>query len=207
MTALQVLTAVSAGTVLAKTWLAEPEGSNRATGVSMAEPVRRRVQSVQRMWRQFMLTVCRFVVDEAVRVGRLPRFVTIPATDATKTVTVPTWRTVRVEMPEIAATDAQMNATILGTVASAVAQLVPTGMLGPEAARRLAELAWSAFMGEPWRPGLDDSASFAKWKDEFGATPPPPPTGMGTDNSVGTPGQTPPQQAGTQTVNNGSPVH
>lgn len=211
MTALQVLTAVSAGTGLAKTWLAEPEGSNRATGVSMAEPVRRRVQSVQRMWRQFMLTICRFVVDEAVRVGRLPRFVTIPATDGAETITVPTWRTVRVEMPEIAATDAQINATVLGAISAAAAQMVPTGMLGPEAARRLVEQAWSAFMGQPWRPGLDDDASFAAWKDQYGAAPPAPapPAGAmpGVDNSVGTPGQNPPQQGGQQTVNNGSPVH
>jgi hypothetical protein len=138
--------------------------------------------------------------------------VTIPATDSSATVTVPTWRTVRVEMPEIASTDAQINATVLSTVAAAVAQMVPTGMLGPEAARRLVEAGWSAFMGQPWRPGLDDAQSFQKWKDEFGAASPsaPPSSGPppmpGMDNSVGTPGQNAPGQPGIQTKNDGSPV-
>jgi len=45
-----VLTGVAAGAGLAKTWLAEPEDANRATSLSMAEPVRRRVQGVQKQW-------------------------------------------------------------------------------------------------------------------------------------------------------------
>jgi hypothetical protein len=43
-TAKALLTQIAGGAGLAKTWLADPEDSNRATSLTMAEPVRRRVR-------------------------------------------------------------------------------------------------------------------------------------------------------------------
>jgi hypothetical protein len=210
MTAQTLLTNVAGGSGLAKPWLAETEGSNRASSVSMAEPVRRRVQSVQRSWQAFMTTVCRFVVDEAVRSGRLPRFQTLPGVAGEPARTVPTWRTVRVEMPEIAATDAQINATILSSLAVAVPQMVGAGLLGPEAGRRMLEHAWSDYMGQPWRPGIDSDATVKAWQDKFGAAAAPkapaPGGAPGVDNAMGTPGMRPMTVPGEQTAKTGAPI-
>jgi hypothetical protein len=55
-----VLTNIASGTGLAKTWLAEPEDANRATSLTMAEPVRRRVGSVQKSWLAQQTELVRF---------------------------------------------------------------------------------------------------------------------------------------------------
>ncbi len=62
----QLLTQVSAGAGLARTWLAEPEGANRATSLTMAEPVRRRVGGVQDDWLRIMGELCRYQIDQLV---------------------------------------------------------------------------------------------------------------------------------------------
>src|SRR5690606_25381462 len=76
-TAKAVLTNVAGGAGLSKHWLAEPEDANRATSQSMAEPVRRRISSVQNEWLSRVTEMVRFVVDQAVAAGRLPAEVTV----------------------------------------------------------------------------------------------------------------------------------
>jgi hypothetical protein len=55
-----VLTNIASGAGLAKTWLAEPEDANRATSLTMAEPVRRRVGGVQKVWLAQQTELVRF---------------------------------------------------------------------------------------------------------------------------------------------------
>lgn len=209
MTAQQILTNVAGGVGLAKPWISEAEGSNRASSVTMAEPVRRRIGGVQRVWLMFMREICRYVVDQAVRVGTLPRYVTVASDVGTGTISVPAAQTVRVVGPEIAGTDAQINATIVGNLAAALNTLVSAGLLGPEAARRMVEKSWADYMGQPWRPGLDTDATVQAWLDEWKPkAPAPAPAGAmpGVDNKIGTPGQMPMSPPGTATVNTGAPV-
>jgi hypothetical protein len=211
-TAQQVLTSVAGGVGLAKPWLSDPEGSNRASAVTMAEPVRRRIEGVQRQWLAFMREISRFVVDQAVRTGGCPRFVTIPDDADGGTREVAAWRTVEVIGPEIAATDASINATILSNVGAALVQLVPNGMLAPEAARRIAQKAWEDYMGQPWRPGLDDPETTQKWLDTWGAKPEAPPApaspgnGSPVNGQIGAKGPTQaPRPPGDNTARVGAP--
>jgi hypothetical protein len=71
-----VLTLAAAGSGLAKTWLAEPDGANRATSLTMAEPVRRRVAGVQNDVAGVPDRAVRYAMDQAVAAGRLPKMVT-----------------------------------------------------------------------------------------------------------------------------------
>jgi hypothetical protein len=207
-TAAAVLTNVAGGVGLAKPWLADSEGANRATAVTMAEPVRRRVQNVQTKWLEFMGDVCRFVVDQAVRARQLPRFVTLPGAQADSTRNLEPWRTVQMVGPEVAVTDAQINATILANLAGAMGPLVQGGLIGPEAARAAVQRAWSDFMGQPWEPGLDDAATVQAWMDEWAPQKPAGPPGAqpGVDNTIGTGAEQPGQPAGQATANSGSPL-
>jgi hypothetical protein len=150
-----VLTQVAGGAGLAKTWLAEPDGANRATSLTMAEPVRRRVGLVQAVWLDQMTEIVRFVVDQAVAAGRIPAMVeaTDPRTGA-KT-TVPAAMTVLVTGPEIAAADAQLTAQTLLNIATGLDTLVKAGLLTPQAAARAAQKAWEDYMGIPWSSDLD----------------------------------------------------
>lgn len=155
-----VLTGIAGGTGLAKTWLADPEGANRATSQSMAEPVRRRVGGVQNVWLEHMTEFARFVVDRAVAVGRLPRLV--EQTSATgDMVMVPAADTVKIVGPEIAASDAQFAATVLLNLSQGVQNMVEAGVLTKEAGAMLAQRGWEQFMGQPFRPDLaaNDSLS------------------------------------------------
>lgn len=141
-----VLTTVAGGSGLAKTWLSDGEGTNRATALSMAEPVRRRVASIQRQWLAWMTEFARFTVDRAVAVGRVPAWVELG--DGRR---VRAAQTVTITGPEVAAADAQIQATVLLNLATALGNLVEKGVLSPEAARVAAEKAWEEFVGSPFR--------------------------------------------------------
>lgn len=148
-----LLTNVAGGAGLAKTWLAEPDGANRATSISMAEPVRRRVGAVQAEWLAIQAEDARFVVDQAVAAGRLPRLVdTVDA--AGNRVQLPPSQLVHIVGPEIAAADAQVTATMLVNLSTALDGMVSGGLLSADAARVAAEKAWEQFVGAPWRAEL-----------------------------------------------------
>lgn len=151
-----VLTQIAGGAGLAKTWLAEPDGANRATSQSMAEPVRRRVGLVASVWLDQMTEIVRYVVDRAVAAGRLPAEVeaTDPKTGA-KT-TVPAAMTVLVTGPEIAAADAQLTAQTLLNIATGLDLLVKAGLITPEAGARAAQKAWEDYMGIPYSSDLGE---------------------------------------------------
>lgn len=149
-----MLTNVAAGSGLAKTWLADPEHANRATSLTMAEPVRRRVGGVQNMWLHFQNEQVRYAVDNAVAVGRLPAFVDI--TDAGGTRSVPPSQTVTVKGPEIAAADAQVTAVVLANLAQGLTGMVAAGIMTVDAARVAARKAWEDFTGVPYAAALDD---------------------------------------------------
>lgn len=151
-----VLTQIAGGAGLAKTWLAEPDGANRATSLTMAEPVRRRVGLVQAVWLDQMTEIVRYVVDRAVAAGRLPAEVEAidPKTGA-KT-TVPAAMTVLVTGPEIAAADAQLTAQTLLNVATGLEILVKTGLITPEAGARAAQKAWEDYVGVPYSSDLGE---------------------------------------------------
>lgn len=141
-----VLTTVAGGAGLAKTWLSDAEGANRATALSMAEPVRRRVGSVQRQWLEHMTEMCRFAVDRAVAAGRIPA--TVPSADGTE---IPAAETVRVDGPSIAAADAQIQAQVFLNLSTGLGNMVDKNLLSPEAAQVAVRKAWELLVGQPFR--------------------------------------------------------
>lgn len=149
-----VLTLIAGGAGLAKTWLAEPEDANRATSLTMAEPVRRRVQGVQQVWLEYQAEMTKLAVDRAVAAKRLPALV--DATDPTNRVTalLPAAETVRVTGPEIAAADAEVTAKVLLNLATGLEKMVAAGVLSPEARQLAGQKAWEDYMGVPWRAEL-----------------------------------------------------
>lgn len=169
-TARNVLTSVAAGAGLAKTWLAEPEDANRATSISMAEPVRRRVDGVQKHWLDDVTDLVRYAVDKAVERGRLPRLVSVAGPGGDNTVQVPAAMTVKVSGPEVAAADAQITAEVLLKLSTALTGMVAAQVMTPEAARLAARKAWEDYMGVPYRPELDkpdaDAGDVATHVDE-----------------------------------------
>lgn len=152
-----ILTLAAAGSGLAKTWLAEPEDSNRATSLTMAEPVRRRVKGVQAVWLDEMREIVRFAVDQAVTYRRLPRMVDSVDSKTGEIVQVPAALTVEVTGPEIAAADAQLHASVLLNLATGLEKMVDKKILTPEAAQVAGRKAWEDFMGIPWRSELAKS--------------------------------------------------
>lgn len=156
VTAASLLTSVAAGSGLAKTWLAEPEDANRATSLTMAEPVRRRVRGVQKVWVEHMRELTAFAVDRAVAAGRIPATVTIKGEGDTER-EVPACDTIHITRPEIAASDSKVNAEILVNLSTAIMGLAGQKALAPKAARTLVRKAWEDFMGVPYRPELDDA--------------------------------------------------
>ncbi len=163
----QILTQVAAGSGLAKTWLADPEDSNRATSVTMAEPVRRRVGGVQRMWLARQTEFVRFAVDQAVAARRLPRTVTATDPRTGAEWQVPAAQAITVTGPEIAAADAQLNAQVLLNLSTGLEKLVEVGVLSREAARVAARKAWESYVGVPYTAELDVPDGDADDRDEL----------------------------------------
>lgn len=149
-----VLTLIAGGSGLAKTWLAEPEDANRATSLTMAEPVRRRVQGVQKLWLGYQTELVRFAVDRAVAAKRLPA--TVEATDPKtgQTYEIPAAQCVTVTGPEIAAADSQITAQVLLNLSTGLEQLVGVGALTRDAAAAAARKAWEDYMGIPYSADL-----------------------------------------------------
>lgn len=166
-TAGQALTNIASGTGLAKHWLAEPEATNRATSLTMAEPVRRRVAGVQKTWLDQMTEFARFAVDQAVAAKRLPR--TVPAVDPQTgdMYEVPAAMAVRVTGPEIAAADAQVNAEVLLNLSTGLSQLVEIGAISPAGAKVAATKAWEDFVGVPYVASLDAPGNGTQGRDDL----------------------------------------
>ena len=156
-TARALMTNIAAGPGLAKTWLAEPEDANRATSISMAEPVRRRVGGVQNLWLAYQSEFVRFSVDRAVAARRLPAEVAVRSTDGQRMMRAS--ETVKVTGPAIAAADAQVNAGILVQLANSLAGMVAADLLTPEAAQVAAKKGWETFVGVPYSAELGEPDS------------------------------------------------
>lgn len=148
-----VLATTAAGSGLAMHWLAQPEDANRATSLTMAEPVRRRVGSVQNEWLAHLTEMARFSVDQAVAANRIPAMVEV-STEAGP-VLMPASQTVTVTGPQVAAADAKITAEVLKSLSDAVSGLVAAELLSGEAARIAVKKAWEQFVGVPYRPELD----------------------------------------------------
>lgn len=149
-----VLTLAAAGSGLSKHWLAEPDGSNRATSMTMAEPVRRRVAGVQKNWLGYQTDFVRFAVDQAVAARRLQA--TVEGTDPKTGLTyeLKAAQSVTVTGPEIAAADAQITAEVLMNLSIGLEKLQTIGALSQEASAEAARKAWEDFVGVPFRPEL-----------------------------------------------------
>lgn len=150
-----VLTEIAGGAGLSKHWLSEPEGTNRATSHSMAEPVRRRVGGVQQKWLGYMTELVRYAVDRAVAAGRLPKMVEAVNPRTGEIYDVPASQTVMVTGPEIAAADAQVTAQVLLNLSTGLGNFVKYGVMSAEAASLAAQKAWEQFVGVPYRRDLD----------------------------------------------------
>lgn len=155
ITASAVLTLIAGGTGLAKHWLAEPEHTNRATGMTMAEPVRRRVQGLQRTWLGYMTELVRFAVDRAVAARRLPQMVTATDPRTGQSYEIPASQCVTVTGPEIAAADSQITAQVMLNLATGLEKMVEIRALTREAASAAARHAWEDYMGVPYSASLD----------------------------------------------------
>jgi hypothetical protein len=172
------LTQVAGGTGLSKHWLAEPEGTNRATSHTMAEPVRRRVKGVQRVWLEYMTELTRFAVDRAVAAGRLPAKVDASDPNTGEAKSIDAAMAVTITGPEIAAADAQITATVLMNLSTGLKQLVEIGALSVPAANLAAQKAWTDYVGVPYRAELDQNpddlaAAIAAQQQMFAAQNPP----------------------------------
>lgn len=154
-----VLTMIASGAGLAKTWLAEPDGANRATSLTMAEPVRRRVGSLQNTWLYQQTEMCRFVVDRAVAAGRIPTTVESQDPETGAVTQIPASQAVCVTGPEIAAADATINAQVLLNLATGLEKMVMSNILTPEAAQMAGRKAWENFMGVPYSADLGKPSS------------------------------------------------
>ncbi len=150
-----VLTAVAGGSGLAKHWLAEPEDANRATGLTMAEPVRRRVAGLQTTWLGYQTELVRFAVDRAVAAGRLSATVTATDPKTGTEIETPASQSVTVTGPEVAIADAQVTAQVLLNLSTGLKQLVEVGVMSPEAARVAARKGWEDYVGVPYSADLD----------------------------------------------------
>ncbi|AYF32190.1 hypothetical protein CSH63_33080 [Micromonospora tulbaghiae] len=150
-----VLTLVAGGAGLAKTWLAEPDGANRATSLTMAEPVRRRVGGVQKLWLGYQTELCRYAVDQAVAARRLPQLVTARDPRTGSEFAIPAAQSVTVTGPSISASDAEFTAKILLNLSTGLEKMVKNQVLTPEAARIAARRAWEDYMGIPYTAELD----------------------------------------------------
>jgi hypothetical protein len=148
-----VLTLTAAGSGLSKTWLSEPDGSNRATSLTMAEPVRRRVSGVQKTWLGYQTELTRFVVDQAVK--RLPATVEAVDPKTGETFEIKAAQSVTITGPEVAAADAQITAQVIMNLGEGLDKLVSIGAMTKEAAAMAARKAWEDFVGVPYRAELD----------------------------------------------------
>lgn len=168
-----VLTVIAGGAGLAKTWLADPEDANRATSLTMAEPVRRRVGGLQKTWLAYQTELCRFAVDRAVAAKRLRAEVEATDPKTGETYQIPAAQSVIVTGPEIAAADAQLTASVLLNLSTGLEKLVQTGALSKEAASVAARKGWEDFMGVPYTADLDspeaDVDDLATAVDDAGA--------------------------------------
>lgn len=149
-----ILTNVAGGAGLAKTWISDPEGANRATSLTMAEPVRRRIGGVQNTWIGYMTELARFAVDQAVAAGRIPAMVESSDTATGTVQMVRAADTVTLAGPEIADADAQVTANVMLNLAQALDGLTTAGVLSKEAGAIAAEKAWEQFVGLPFRKDL-----------------------------------------------------
>jgi hypothetical protein len=160
-----VLTQVAGGSGLAKHWLAEPDQTNRATSMTMAEPVRRRVQGVQNTWLAYQTELVRFAIDQAVASHRLPA--TVDATDP-KTGEIFQRRaaqSVIVTGPEIAAADAQITTQVLLNLSTGLEKLVKNNVMTQEAASVAARKAWEDYVGVPYTADLGKPGAAPKPDD------------------------------------------
>ncbi len=149
-----VLTLVAGGAGLAKTWLAEPEDANRATSLTMAEPVRRRVQGVQKLWLDDQTELTRYAIDQAVKARRLKAKVESKNPRTGETVEILASQTLTVTGPEVAAADAQITAQVLLNLSTGLEKLVQTGAMTQEAAAVAARKGWEDYMGIPYSSDL-----------------------------------------------------
>jgi hypothetical protein len=149
-----ILTNTSAGAGLAKTFLAEPEGTNRATATSMAEPVRRRIDGVQRKWFEYVNEMAAFAIDRAVASRMLPAMVESRNRADGTTEMVPARDAVTIVGPEIAASNAEVSATMLLNLGQAIESMRAAGVLSGEAAALLVQRGWEIFTGEQFRAEL-----------------------------------------------------
>lgn len=155
VTARQVLTQVAGGAGLSKTWLAEPDGANRATSLTMAEPVRRRVAGVQRLWLGYITELVRFAVDRAVAARRLPQLVQARDAKTGAEYEIPASQAVTVTGPSVSAADAEFTAKILLNLSTGLEKLVKAGLMSREAAAVAARKAWEDYVGVPYTSDLD----------------------------------------------------
>lgn len=151
-----VLTLTAAGSGLSKTWLAEPDGANRATSLHMAEPVRRRISGVQNVWLGYQTDLLHYVVDQAVAAKRLPMMVEGSDPKTGEKSQSRARDTVMVTGPEVAAADAQISATVLMNLSIGLDKLITQGVMSKEAAAMAARKAWEDFVGVPYRAELND---------------------------------------------------
>jgi hypothetical protein len=149
------LTSVAAGAGLARHWLAEPEGANRAVSHTMAEPVRRRVAGVQKIWLGLQTELVAFAVDQAVAHKRLDATVQVTDPQSGVDYEIPASKAFRVTGPEIAAADASITAQVLLNLSTGLQQMVETGVLTQKAASAAARKGWEDYMGVPYQAELD----------------------------------------------------
>jgi hypothetical protein len=126
--ALRLMVATGAG--IPEHYLGEGGNTNRATAAEMGLPAIKRMQRRQEYFRQVLETICRRVVEEAVKAGRIgPRVK----------------RTLRVQFEELGPTGAEQAGAASKAFAEALALAEERGWADREQAKRM----WWRFAGDP----------------------------------------------------------
>jgi hypothetical protein len=92
---------------------------------------------------------------------------------------VPASETVRVVGPEIAASDAKVNAEILVNLSTGLIGLRSQGLLSKAAAEAASKKAWEEYMGIPYSHELDESGDVDAIEDYLEEQSEPAPAGSG----------------------------
>jgi hypothetical protein len=118
-------------------WYASGGDVNRAVGVTMAEPVRKRLSRVQEEWRDILVDVFRAQVDYAILAGTLPAEVeTLNDRGEPSGEFVPACDAFDVSMPDLSPADTSQVATTLQTLASTLMIAIDENFVSEDTARR-----------------------------------------------------------------------
>jgi hypothetical protein len=152
-----LLTHLAAGAGLPKHWLANAGDVNRATALEMGAPTIRRLAQRQKQFLDFIRTIIRFVLQEALGASRIPNRagkVQTYASDGTRGVWRPPHELITIHAPEISLKDQRQAANMLEAVAAALQIAQDKGWMSVNPIRTALSVVL-AELGVDYDPSID----------------------------------------------------